>query len=278
LAAATNGSRVSDEPIDPAGAAIDTTRPHSARIWNHWLGGTDNYPADRAAGDAVAAADPQIRIVARASRAFLGRTVRFLAGEAGVRQFLDVGSGLPTAGNTHQVAQEVAADSRVVYVDHDPLVQTQAKFLLAGTEQGVTRFIDADMYDPSGIVRGAAEVLDLRRPVAVLFVGSLGLLPDLDEARDIVKYLMARTCPGSYLVVNDGARLVLVDVVDQARREHADAGARPYTTRTPEEIESFFEGLEFVEPGFVPITRWRPDDGGEGALGIAAFGGVGRKP
>jgi hypothetical protein len=262
---------VTDEPD------IDTSTPHSARIWNHWLGGEDNFPADRAAGDAWSAVDPGIVTVVRASRAFLERTVRWLAGPAGVRQFLDIGSGLPTAGNTHQVAQRVAPRSRVVYVDHDPLVFAHAQSLLNGTPEGGTHFLDADLHDPAGLVKAAAELLDLDQPVAVLFMGVLGHVADLEDARDAVRYVVDRTCPGSYLAVEDGTHVVDGDAVRRAGQAYAGAGALlPYYTREPYEIESFFEGLEFVEPGFVPVPQWRPDPGAD-TTPVDAFGGVGRK-
>jgi hypothetical protein len=248
--------------------------PHPARIWDHWLGGVDNFPVDRAAGDARAAVEPGVVAVARGSRAFLGRTVRWLAGTAGVRQFLDIGSGLPTAGSTHQVAQRVAPDSRVVYVDHDPLVLVQAKGLLTSSPEGATHFLDADLHDPAGLLRAAGQLLDLHRPVAVLFLGVLGHVADLDDARDVVRYVMDRTCAGSYLVVGDGTHVTAADRRGRPRCTHI--GALPYFTRDPQDVESFFEGLDFVEPGFVPVPQWRPEPGDDPAP-VEAFGGVGRK-
>jgi O-methyltransferase involved in polyketide biosynthesis len=261
-------------PRPPVVPGVDSTVAHAARIWDHWLGGTANFAADRAAGDAWLAVDPGMAAVARESRAFLRRTVRFLAAEAGVRQFLDIGSGLPTAQSTHQVAQAVAPESVVVYVDHDPLVQAHAEVLLTGAR--ATHFLDADVQDPSGLVKRVVEILDPGRPAAVLLLGVLGHLEDLDEARDLVRYVVDRTCPGSYLVVADAGRVHSPAAMAQAQRVYRETGASPYTFREPAEIESFFEGLDWVEPGFVPIIRWRPD-GPAPPRPIEAYGGVGRR-
>lgn len=276
---------MTDASSDPlAGTGIDTTVPHSARIWNYWLGGKDNYPVDRAAGDAWIALNPDVTLVARASRAFLNRTVRYLAGEVGIRQFLDVGTGLPTADNTHQVAQRVAPDAKIVYVDHDPLVLAHARALLVGTQEGATHYLDADMRDPKSLLDGARKILDFDQPIALLFMGVLGHIPDLDQARALVRVLLASLSPGSYLVINDGTHLVAGESVQQAQQEYSDTGAIPYRTRTPAEIESFFEGLELVEPGFVSVPLWRPDIAADvPAIGkgspspVDAFGGVARK-
>jgi hypothetical protein len=180
---------------------IDTSVAHNARVWNYWLGGKDNYASDRAAGDTVHAMFPSIVDVARADRAFLGRAVRFLAGEAGIRQFLDIGTGLPTASNTHQVAQETAPEARVVYVDNDPLVLTHARALLTGTPEGATAYIDADAHDPEYILRRAADVLDFGQPVAVMLLGILNFILDGDHARRVVSVLVDAVPPGSYVTI-----------------------------------------------------------------------------
>ena len=169
---------------DPdAGTALDATVPHSARVWNYWLGGKDNYAVDRAAGDPYAQLDPTITIIARETRAFLRRVVTYLAAEAGVRQFLDVGTGLPTVGNTHEVAQAVAPDARVVYVDNDPLVLAHARTLLTSTPEGATRYVDADMNDAGTLLHHVADTLDMDRPVALLVMGVLGHVAHLDDAK-----------------------------------------------------------------------------------------------
>jgi O-methyltransferase involved in polyketide biosynthesis len=265
----TNG--VTDQP-----PGIDASVPHSARIWNYWLGGKDNYPVDREAGDQYREAFPEIVGVARASRAFLTRAVRWLAGEAGVRQFLDIGTGLPAADNTHEVAQRVAPEARVVYVDNDPVVLAHARALLTST-QGVTAYVDADLHDPDTILDAAARTLDFSQPVALMLMGILGHF-DYDEARSIVKRLLDPLPSGSYLTLNDGTNIISEKFV-QAQEIYNRSGAVPYHLRSPEQIAGFFEGLELVEPGLVSVPRWRPDraDGGLPEE-LDAFGAGGRKP
>ena len=261
----------------PAPAEIDTSVPHSARIWNYWLGGTDNYPVDRAAGDQFRATFPGVDEVARASRQFLVRSIGYLAGEAGVRQFLDVGTGLPTADNTHEVAQRVAPEARVVYVDNDPLVLIHSRALLTGSPAGATDYIDADLRDPGRILREAGRTLDLTEPVALVLSGVLGHVADTGEARGIVRRLMDGLPSGSYLSLNDGTSVVAGPEADKALDEYADTGAVPYRNRTPEEIAGFFAGLELVDPGVVSVPHWRPEPGAE-PHDVDAFGGLGRKP
>jgi O-methyltransferase involved in polyketide biosynthesis len=257
---------------------IDTSVPHSARIWNYWLGGKDNYPVDRAAGDQFREAFPGIVDVTRASRAFLTRAVTYLAGEVGIRQFLDVGTGLPTVDNTHEVAQQVAPDSRIVYVDNDPVVLVHARALLTSTPQGVTQYVDADLHEPDKILQAAAQTLDLTKPVALMLMGILGHVTDDDEARSIVKRLLGALPSGSYLALYDGTDTDPAGVEAQERYNHS--GAVPYRLRSPEEIAGFFQGLELVEPGVVSTPRWRPEPAADGGLPaeVHAFGGVGRKP
>jgi O-methyltransferase involved in polyketide biosynthesis len=243
--------------------AIDTTVPHSARIWNYWLGGSDNFPVDREAGDQYLEVFPDILEVARASR-----------------QFLDVGAGLPTADNTHQVAQRVAPACRVVYVDHDPMVLQHARELLTSTPQGATAYVQADLREPDTILEGAARTLDYSQPVALMLMGVLGHITDDDQARSIVRRLLAALPSGSYLTLNDGTNVVN-PAGEQAQQDYNESGAIPYRLRSPEQIAAFFEGLELVEPGVVSCPRWRPDpadlrDGPPAE--VDAFGGVGRKP
>ena len=259
------------EPLE-----IDTSVHHSARIWNYWLGGKDNYPVDRDAGDQYRELAPEVVDVARASRAFLTRTVRWLAGEARIRQFLDIGTGLPTADNTHEVAQRVAPESRVVYVDNDPVVLAHARALLTST-QGLTAYIDADLHEPDTILEAATKTLDFSEPVALMLMGILGHF-DYDEARSIVKRLLDPLPSGSYLTLNDGTNIISESFV-QAQENYNRSGAVPYHLRSPEQIAGFFEGLELVEPGLVSVPRWRPDPGdGEPPEELDAFGAVGRKP
>jgi O-methyltransferase involved in polyketide biosynthesis len=274
----TDGSPTSGQPTAPP--EIDTSVPHSARIWNYWLGGKDNYPVDRAAGDQYREVFPEIVDVARASRQFLTRAVRYLAGEAQVRQFLDIGTGLPTADNTHEVAQRVAPDARVVYVDNDPLVLTHARALLTSTPQGVTAYIDADLHDPDTILEAAAQTLDFTQPTALMLMGILGHVGDHDEARSIVQRLLDALPSGSYLALNDGTD-VISKAFARAQQRYNESGALPYHLRRPEQIAGFFDGLELVEPGLVSVPRWRPDPtdaSGDPPAEVDAFGGVGRKP
>ena len=262
----------------PQAPTIDTTVPHSARIWNYWLGGKDNYPVDRAAGDQYREVFPGVIDVARASRQFLTRAVRYLAGEAGIRQFLDIGTGLPTVDNTHQVAQRVAPESRIVYVDNDPLVLTHARALLTSTPKGMTDYIDADLREPDKILQAAAaKTLDFTQPIALMLMGITGHISDYDEARSIVKRLLDALPSGSYLALNDGTNVVS-DAIEQAQQGYDETGAVPYRLRSPEQIAGFFDGLELVDPGVVSCPRWRPDPTVSGPAEVDAFGGVGRKP
>jgi S-adenosyl methyltransferase len=251
----TDSSLAPGRPAEPP--EIDATVPNSARIWNYWLGGKDNYPVDREAGDDYRAIYPEIVEVARASRRFLTRAVRYLAGEAGVRQFLDVGTGLPTEDNTHEVAQRVAADVRVVYVDNDPVVLSHARALLTST-QGVTAYIDADLHDPDRILAAAARTLDFEEPVALMLLGILGHVEDDDEARSIVKRLVGALPSGSYLTICEGTN-DLYEAGVEAQRVYNQSGAVPYRLRSARQVAAFFDGLELVEPGVVSAPRWRPD-------------------
>lgn len=268
----------SDLPPDPwdKDDKLDTTVPHSARIWNYWLGGKDNYPADREAGDKYCELYPQIIDIARQSRAFLARAVRYLASEEGIRQFLDIGTGLPTVDNTHEVAQRVDPSCRIVYVDNDALVLSHARALLTSTPEGVCSYIDADVREPEKILKEASKTLDFDRPIALMLLGILGNVTDYDEARSIVRCLVGSLPPGSYLVLNDGTNTSEMRV--EATRQHNTRGAAVYELRSPEEIASFFEGLEIIEPGVVSTSRWRPEHSpwGEPAE-VDAYCGVGRK-
>jgi hypothetical protein len=266
-----NGSADAQELRD-----IDASVPHSARIWNYWLGGKDNFAADREAGDEFLTVYPGQRDKARAVRHFLARAVRYLVDEAGVRQFLDVGTGLPTADNTHEVAQRLAPESRIVYVDNEPLVLAHARILLTSSSEGVTNYIDADLHDPARILAEAGKTLDLTQPVALLLIGVLGHVADVDEARSILRRLLAGLPTGSYLVQCDGTDTDLDYVA--ALEQYRDSGGVPYNVRAREEIESFYDGLEVVEPGVVQITRWRAEPNAFGeAADVSELGGVARK-
>ena len=261
-------------PNGTAGTGIDTTVPHSARIWNYWLGGKDNYAVDREAGDQYKEIFPGIAVVARTSRAFLTRAVRYLAGEAGLRQFLDIGTGLPTADNTHQVAQRVAPESRIVYVDNDPLVLAHARALLTSSPEGSTEYLDADIRNPAAILDAAGGLLDFTQPIALMLMGIMGHFTD-EEAYPIVRQLLAGLPSGSYFALYDGADTN--EAFNEAQRGYNESGAVPYHLRSPEQFTRFFEGLELVEPGVVPVPHWRPDPDAE-TVEIYSYCGVGRKP
>jgi hypothetical protein len=266
---------------DVPSAKIDTTIPVSARIWNYWLGGKDYYPVDKEAGDQFAGLYPGIFEEARASRYFIARVVRYLAGEAGIRQFLDIGTGLPSHDNTHEVAQRVAPDARVVYVDNDPLVLAHARALLAGMTEGSTDYIDADLNDPTALLRVAREKLDFSRPVAIMLMGILAHVgnPAEDDDRavqSIVGTLKAALPAGGYLAIYDSSD---VDPgLNDALHKYNESGADPYRVRRPDQIARYFDGLELVEPGVVPIQQWRPDHSPfDPPRDLTNLGGVARK-
>jgi hypothetical protein len=264
-----------DSSALPPAPKIDASVPHSARIWNYWLGGKDYYPVDREAGDRYRETYPQIVDTARAGRYFLARAVRYLAGEAGIRQFLDVGTGLPTVDNTHDVAQRVAPECRIVYVDNDPLVLAHARALLTSSPEGACAYIDADMRDPAAILTAAARALDLTRPVALLLIGVIGHISDHDEAHRIVASLLGGLPAGSYLALADSVSSGPTH--RQAGEQYAQTGAVPYQLRTPEQVKAFFTGLTLIDPGVVPIPEWRPDPSPFPQPRIDTLGGIGRK-
>jgi hypothetical protein len=266
------------EDIEPP-AAIDTTVAHQARIYDYWLGGKDNFAVDREAAQQAIAAYPPILRGVRAQRAFLVRAVRYLAEEAGIRQFLDIGTGIPTANNTHQVAQAAAPDARVVYVDNDPLVLAHARALLTSVPEDATAYLDADAREPDKILAGAAGLLDFGRPVAVLLIGLLQLIPDADSPHAIVARLVEAVPSGSWLAVYHPASDIDEQRVAEAVRRVNTRTAGTTTLRTHAEIARFFDGLELLAPGLVQVQRWQPgsaapDDGEQ----IAAYAGLARKP
>jgi hypothetical protein len=258
---------------DLSASALDTSVPQTARIWNYLLGGKDNFAVDRAVGDQILAGQPELAENARLSRAFLVRAVRYLAAEAGIRQFLDIGTGLPTADNTHQVAQSVAAESRIVYVDNDPLVLSHARALLTSRPEGATSYVDADMYDMDLVLREAARTLDFSKPIAVLFMGVLGHVEQDAVALRMVRTALDAAPSGSYLALYDGTDLTPANV--EAARVWNESAATPYHLRSPARLAQFFEGLELVAPGLTSVTLWRPDTE---APEIDQYGAVGRKP
>jgi len=252
---------------------LDTSIPQTARIWNYLLGGKDNFAADRAVGEQILVGQPALAENARLSRDFLVRAVRYLAGEAGVRQFLDVGTGLPTANNTHEVAQSVAPDSKIVYVDNDPLVLVHARALLISDPAGVTGYVDADMYDTERVLAEAGKILDFSQPVAVLFMGVLGHVEEDSVAQGIVKNLMDAVPRGSYFGMCD-ATDGTPEVIEAARLWNLSAVPQ-YHLRSAARMARFFDGLKFVEPGLVTVTEWKPETD---LHEIDQYGGVGCKP
>jgi hypothetical protein len=255
---------------------INTSVPHPARVWDYWLGGKDNYAADRQVGDEIVKVMPDLPVNARAEREFIGRVVRHLTGEAGVDQFLDVGTGIPTADNTHEVAQRVNPKARIVYVDNDPIVLAHARALLQGTPEGATDYIDADLREPEPILRAAERTLDFSRPIALMLMGVLEFVPDSDEAHASVRTLLDALPSGSYLAI---AHSVRSPSMDEAAARWNASGATPLTLRTAEQLEAFFKELDLLEPGMVSLPRWRPEpDTSFTGREVFQYGGVGRKP
>jgi SAM-dependent methyltransferase len=270
-------SRLAAGPDGPAG--IDTTVAHPARVYDYWLGGTNNFAADREAAERVLAATPGLRARVRANRAFLARVVRYLAAEAGIRQFLDVGTGIPSANNTHEIAQAAAADSRVVYVDNDPIVLIHAQELLASAPEGATQYIEGDLRDPAAILEAAAGTLDFTRPTALMLLGVLHLIGDSEDPYRIVAELMDALAPGSCLAISHPASDIHVAAQAEAQKRYNERVSTPQTLRNHAEVTRFFDGLDLVPPGVVYVHAWRPDPGDvPPADGVSAHGGVARKP
>jgi hypothetical protein len=262
-----------------SGGPFDTNKAHMARVYDFWLDGKDNFAADRAVAEQVAAAYPDIRLAVRAQRSFLARAVHFLVTQAGIRQFLDIGTGLPSANNTHQVAQAAAPESRVVYVDNDPIVLNHARALLTSSPEGATAYIDADLRATGSILEQAAAVLDFGQPVAVMLLGILQGIPDTDEPGAIIATLMDAVPSGSYLALTQIAADVSVSEVAEGVQRYNEQAARPVAARTLAEVSRFFTGLELVEPGVVQVHRWQPGTGDLGnARNLAIYAGVARKP
>ncbi|MEU4242794.1 SAM-dependent methyltransferase [Actinoplanes sp. NPDC026619] len=252
---------------------FDTSVAHPARVYDYWLGGKDNFEADRKAAEEVIAVRPSILYDIRANRQFLGRAVRWLAAEAGVRQFLDIGTGIPAAGNTHQVAQEVDPAARIVYVDNDPIVLVHARALL----NGATAYVDGDLREPQPILATARETLDFGKPIAVLLIGVLHLISDEENPAAIIAQLMAAVPPGSYLAVTQPASDINAEQAAAGQQRYNSKVATKQTRRTRAETTRFFDGLALVEPGVEQIHRWRPAPGAELAREVSGWAAVGRK-
>ena len=245
-------------------------------MYDYWLGGKDNFAADRQAAQAALTAYPGMARLARENRAFLRRVVRYLAGEAGVRQFLDIGTGIPTAGNTHEIAQEVAPECRVVYVDYDPVVLTHARALLASKPEGTTAYIDADLRDTGILLEKAAQTLDLTKPVAVTMLAVLHAVGDEDDPYAVVAQIMRAVPSGSYLAISHIASELEREQLNQSRDRVNRISHQQYTHRSHTEVLRFFDGLEMVEPGLVELRHWRPTI--ETSRVTPGWCGLGRKP
>ncbi len=274
-AAAPSGS---DSAARPGKLPFDTSVAHQARIYDYLLGGKDHYAADRVAGDKMLEVYPDTVYTARANRAFLGRAVRFLAGEAGIRQFLDIGTGIPTAGNTHEIAQAVAPESRVVYVDYDPVVLAHARALLTSNESGATDYIDSDLRDPGNILTQAEQLLDFTRPVAVTLLSVLHAVPDADDPYAITAALMDAVPPGSYLAISHAAS----DLIDPAALQGLydswkGTVQQRFQWRGRDAVARFFTGMSLAEPGIVPIDQWRAEPRTGQAPRPAMWAAAGRK-
>ncbi len=257
---------------------FDTSVPHIARVYDYWLGGKDNFAADRELGERTLQAYPNLAFSVRANRAFLARAVRFLAAEAGIRQFLDIGTGIPTNNNTHEVAQRVAPECRIVYVDNDPIVLSHARALLTSKPEGACAYIDADLRDPDKILAEAADTLDFSQPVAVMLVAVLHFVGDDAEASAIVNRLMHACLPGSFVTISHAASDIDSEQQTEMVRRLNQSVAEKATLRDRGGVTRLFGGLELVEPGVVRTAEWRPDSGLEAASPAAVWAGVARKP
>jgi hypothetical protein len=276
---------VTDEPAaGPAeepglSVVIDTTRAHQARVYDYWLGGKDNFAVDREAAERALAAYPGLRRGVRAQCAFLAGAVDYLVRTAGVRQFLDIGTGIPTANNTHEVAHAADPDARIVYADNDPMVLAHARALLTGSKPNTISYLDSDLRDTAKILAEAAALLDFRKPVGVLLIGILQLIPDEDDPRAIVTRLMEAVPSGSWLAIFHPASDILTEQISEVARQVSVRASAPTTLRTNAEVMRFFDGLELLEPGLVQVHRWRP---GSPALDTAdevpGYAGLARKP
>lgn len=262
-------------------APVNSSVAHPARVYNFWVGGKDHYPADQEAAELAVAANPQILPAVRANRAFLGRAVRQLVGKAGIRQFLDIGTGIPSADNTHEVAQRANRVARVVYVDNDPVVLAHARALLVSTPEGATDYLEADLRDVDRILSAARETLDLSQPVGLMLVAVLQYVPDADDPYGITRRLLDALAPGSHIVLSHPAADIGAEEVAASMRVYNDraadhAGATP---RTHAEVTRFFDGTDLLDPGVVQLPEWHPEPASGPAPGpLPMWCGVGRKP
>jgi O-methyltransferase involved in polyketide biosynthesis len=260
-----------------AGLALDPTVPNPARIWNYWVGGKDHFEADRALAKQFGQLVPKMPLIARLTRQFLADTVSQLAAD-GIRQFLDIGTGLPTADNTHEVAQRIAPDSRIVYVDNDPVVLAHARALLTSSPQGRTAYLAADIRDPASILAQAAQTLDFSQPIAVLLIAVLHFVQDSDDPYSIVAALMDAVPSGSYLALAHGASDVGADDMPEAERRYNSQASAQFNARSREQIATFFDGLDLLGPGLVNLSRWWQPNTADAEADVAAYCGLAAKP
>jgi hypothetical protein len=263
---------------DAAPAGIDTSRAHPARVYDVWLGGKDNFAADREAAELALQAYPQLALAVKSNRKFLARAVRYLAGQAGIRQFLDVGTGIPAADNTHQVAQREAPDSRIVYVDNDPVVLLHAQALLRSTPQGKCDYIQADLRDPDKILTEAARTLDFGQPTALMLLAILQFIPDEQDPYGLVSRLLAGLPSGSYLVLSHPTDDFNPNTQGESIKRYNERVTDQATLRDQAGTAQFFQGLDLVEPGVVAVSTWRPGDEITAAAPSGMWCGVARKP
>ena len=258
---------------------IDVSVAHSARVYNYLLGDKDNFAADRAAGDQMILSLPNVVTASRMNRAFLARAVRFLVADCGIRQFLDIGTGIPSPGNTHEVAQGIAPETRVVYVDNDPIVLSHARALLISTPVGAVAHLDADLRQPDDILLSAAQTLDFQQPIALMMLMVLQMIPNADEPHQIVAKLVDALPGGSYLALSHPASDILPEAMAQMqRRLNAYLGQRAsVTTRNHDEVARFFDTMAIAPPGLVEVQQWRPEGDAEPNVPAPIWCAVARK-
>jgi hypothetical protein len=256
---------------------IDTSVAHIARVYDYWLGGKDNFAVDREVGEKVLAIHPETVLSVQANRKFLARSVRQLAAREGIRQFLDVGTGLPSANNTHEVAQAVLPQARVVYVDNDPIVLAHARALLTSSPEGETGYLDADIKDTEEILAGAAQLLDFGQPVAVMLVAVLHMLRDAEDPQAIVNRLMTAVPAGSFLVISHLASDIQQETMAEMSRRLNESMTQQFSMRTRAQVTSFFDGLTLLDPGVVRTHEWRPDSAADAGTPGVLWAGVARK-
>jgi hypothetical protein len=256
---------------------IDTSVAHIARVYDYWLGGKDNFAVDREIGDKVLQVHPETVLSVQANRKFLARSVRHLAASEGVRQFLDVGTGLPSGNNTHEVAQAVRPEARVVYVDNDPIVLAHARALLTSSPEGATAYLDADIKNTDEILTGAARLLDFSQPVAIMLVAVLHMLRDEEDPQGIVDRFMAAVPAGSFLVISHLASDVQQETMAEMGRRLNQSMTQQFTMRTHAQVTAFFDGLTLLDPGVVLTHQWRPDADADALTPGVLWAGAARK-